>query len=94
VQKTIIEPGRKARHYWRDLWRYRELLFILAWRNISVRYKQTALGVAWALLRAAFVMLAFLFFRQMAGLRTDGPPPPLLVLAAVLPWQFLTRRTV
>lgn len=88
MQKIIIEPGRRAQDYWLDLWRYRELLFILAWRNISVRYKQTAIGVAWALLRPAMVMFAFLFFRRMAGIETKGPPEPLLLMAAVLPWQF------
>lgn len=90
METIIIEPHRKARHYWRDLWRYRELLFILAWRNISVRYKQTAIGVAWAIFRPAMVMLAFLFFRRMAGIQNEGPPAPLLVLAAVLPWQFFS----
>lgn len=90
MQKIIIEPGRQARNYWIDLWRYRELLFILAWRNISVRYKQTSIGVAWALLRPAMVMLAFIFFRRMAGIQTQGPPEPLLVMAAVLPWQFFS----
>lgn len=90
MQIIVIEPGRRARNYWRDFWRYRELLFILAWRNISVRYKQTAIGVAWALLRPAMVMMAFLFFRRMAGIQAVGPPEPMLVMAAVLPWQFFS----
>lgn len=90
MQKIIIEPGRRAQNYWVDLWRFRELLVILAWRNISVRYKETVIGVAWALLRPAMVMFAFLFFRRMAGMQTQGPPEPLLIMAAVLPWQFFS----
>lgn len=88
--KTIIEPGRAARNYWRDLWRFRELLYILAWRDIAVRYKQTALGVGWALARPVMVMFAFLFFRHMVGLNTQGAPEPMLVIAGVLPWQFFS----
>ena len=63
----IIEPGRAAAHYWRDLWRYRELLYFLAWRDIAVRYKQTAIGVAWALLRPVLTMVVFVVFRRLVG---------------------------
>jgi lipopolysaccharide transport system permease protein len=84
----VIEPGRAAAHYWRDLWRYRELLSFLAWRDIAVRYKQTAIGVVWAIIRPALTLLVFVAFRRMAGLRQGGPPDVVLVLAAVLPWQF------
>lgn len=84
----IIEPGRSAAHYWRDLWRYRELLAFLAWRDIAVRYKQTAIGVAWAVFRPALTLLVFVAFRRMAGLRQSAAPDVVLVLAAVLPWQF------
>ena len=72
--KLVIEPGRAAAHYWRDLWRYRELLSFLAWRDIAVRYKQTAIGVAWALLRPALTMLVFVAFRRMAGLQQSAVP--------------------
>jgi lipopolysaccharide transport system permease protein len=86
----IIEPGRAGRNYWRDLWRYRELLYFLAWRDIAVRYKQTAIGVAWALLRPALTMLVFVAFRRLAGLSTSDVPDSIMVLAAVLPWQFFS----
>jgi len=86
----IIEPGRAEKHYWRDLWRYRELFLILAWRDISVRYKQTAIGVAWALIRPALTMLVFVVFRRLAGLGGGSAPEPILVFAAVLPWQFFS----
>lgn len=84
----VIEPGRGARNYWRDLWRYRELMYFLAWRDLAVRYKQTAIGVVWAVLRPALTMVVFVMFRRLVGLRSDGVPDPILVLAAVLPWQF------
>ena len=60
--KLVIEPGLASANYWRDLWRYRELMYFLAWRDIAVRYKQTAIGVAWALLRPALTMLVFVAF--------------------------------
>lgn len=84
----VIEPGRSAAHYWRDLWRYRELLSFLAWRDIAVRYKQTAIGVLWAIIRPALTLVVFVAFRRMAGLRQSDVPDVILVLAAVLPWQF------
>src|ERR1700745_1558569 len=88
--ELVIEPGRAARNYWRDLWRYRELLYFLAWRDIVVRYKQTAIGVAWALLRPALTMLVFVAFRRLAGMQPGRVPDPVLVFAAVLPWQFFS----
>jgi lipopolysaccharide transport system permease protein len=88
--KVIIEPGRAAKNYWSDLWRYRELMYFLAWRDIVVRYKQTAIGVAWALLRPALTMLVFVGFRRLMGIRPGPAPDPILVFAAVLPWQFFS----
>lgn len=88
--KIIIEQGRLNRNYWRDIWGYRELLYILAWRDIAVRYKQTAIGIAWALIRPALTMLVFVVFRRLAGLPSAGVPDVILVLAAVLPWQFFS----
>ena len=88
--ELIIEPGRAARNYWRDLWRYRELMYFLAWRDILVRYKQTAIGVVWALLRPALTMLVFVGFRRLAGIAPAAVPEPILVFAAVLPWQFFS----
>lgn len=87
--KITIEAGRTERHYWKDLWRYRELFYFLAWRDLLVRYKQTVIGVSWAVLRPLLTMLALtLVFGKLAKLPSDGVPYPLLVFAALLPWQF------
>jgi lipopolysaccharide transport system permease protein len=87
--ELIIEAGRTERHYWKDLWRYRELFYFLAWRDILVRYKQTAIGIAWALIRPLLTMVVFVFiFGKLAKLPSDGVPYPILVFAALLPWQF------
>ncbi len=88
--ELVIEPGRTERNYWRDLWRYRELFYFLAWRDILVRYKQTAIGIAWALVRPLLTMIVFTFvFSRVAKLKAPGDVPyALLVLAAMLPWQF------
>lgn len=88
--KLVIEPGLAARHYWRDLWHYRELMYFLAWRDLSVRYKQTAIGVVWALIRPAITMLVFVAFRRLVDVPQGEVPEPLLVFAAVLPWQFFS----
>lgn len=88
----IIEAGRSERHYWRDLWRFRELFYFLAWRDLLVRYKQTVIGVAWALLRPLLTMLVFtLVFGKLAKLPSSGVPYPILVFAALLPWQFFSN---
>jgi len=85
----VIEAGRAERHYWRDLWRYRELFYFLAWRDILVRYKQTVIGLAWALIRPFLTMVVFVIvFSKLAKLPSDGVPYPILVFAALLPWQF------
>jgi lipopolysaccharide transport system permease protein len=85
----VIEAGRASSEYWRDLLRYRELFAVLAWRDISIRYKQTVLGVAWALLQPLAATLAFtIVFGRIAKLDSGGVPYPLLVMAGVLPWQF------
>ena len=87
----ILEAGRAERHYWRDLWRYRELFFFLAWRDILVRYKQTVIGIVWALGRPLITMLVFtLVFSKLAKLPSEGVPYPILVFAALLPWQFFS----
>jgi lipopolysaccharide transport system permease protein len=89
--ELVIEAGRTERHYWRDLWHYRELFFFLAWRDILVRYKQTILGLAWALGRPLMTMLVFtLIFGKLAKLPSEGVPYPILVFAALLPWQFFS----
>lgn len=85
----IIEAGRAEAHYWRDLWRYRDLFYFLAWRDILVRYKQTIIGVLWAVLRPLLTMVIFvMIFSRVAGLQSADMPYPLLVLAGMLPWQF------
>ncbi len=88
--KIIIEAGRTERHYWKDLWRYRELFYFLAWRDILVRYKQTVIGIAWALIRPVLTMVVFtVVFGKLAKLPSDaGAPYPIMVYAAMLPWQF------
>lgn len=79
-----LEPG--------ELWQYRELLMILAWRDIKVRYKQTTLGAAWALLQPIFTMVIFsLIFGQIAQLPTGGVPYPIFTFTALLPWQLFAR---
>ncbi|MBU0689923.1 MAG: ABC transporter permease [Gammaproteobacteria bacterium] len=88
-QVLIIEAGRTERHYWRDLWRYRELFYFLAWRDILVRYKQTAIGILWALLRPLLIMLVFtLVFGKLAKLPAGDVPYAILVFVGLLPWQF------
>lgn len=89
---TILAPGRSERNYWRDLWRFRELFQVLAWRDLAVRYKQTVIGVAWAIIRPVLAALVFnIVFGQLAKLPTDGSAPyPLLVMAGVLPWTFFS----
>jgi lipopolysaccharide transport system permease protein len=86
--KLILEAGHASKHYWRDVWRYRELIYFLAWRDIVVRYKQTVIGVAWALLRPAVGVLVFVIFRRLVGVTPGSVPEPLLVFTAILPWQF------
>ena len=88
----IIEPGRHERNYWRDLWRYRELFRVLAWRDLAVRYKQTVIGVAWAVIRPLLTMVVFtVIFGRIAKLPSDGSAPyPLMVFAGMLPWTFFS----
>jgi lipopolysaccharide transport system permease protein len=87
----IIEAGKSERHYFADLWRYRELFYFISWRDILVRYKQTVIGIAWAVLRPLLTMLAFtLIFGRLAKLPSTDAPYPVLVFVALLPWQFFT----
>jgi len=89
----IIEPGRLEKNYWADLWRYRELFLILAWRDISVRYKQTIIGILWAIIRPLLTMIVFtVIFSRIAKLPSDGSVPyALLVFAAMLPWSLFSN---
>jgi lipopolysaccharide transport system permease protein len=87
----VIEGSHSSRHYWSDIWRYRELFFFLAWRDILVRYKQTVIGLAWSLVRPFLTMLIFtIVFGRLANLPSEGIPYPILVYAAMLPWQFFS----
>jgi lipopolysaccharide transport system permease protein len=88
--ELVVQAGKTSGLFWRDLWRYRELFYILAWRDLKVRYKQTAIGVAWALIRPLLTMVIFtVIFGKLANLPSPhGVPYPLLVLAGMLPWQF------
>lgn len=88
--ELIIESGRAERHYWLDLWRYRELFQVLAWRDIAVRYKQTVIGAAWAIIRPFLTMVVFtIVFGKLAQLPSDGTAPyALMVFAGMLPWSF------
>jgi lipopolysaccharide transport system permease protein len=90
--RTVIEPPRGWQFVnVRELWRYRELLFFLAWRDVKVRYKQTVLGAAWAILQPALMMAVFtVFFGRLAGVSTDGIPQPLFFLTGILPWFFFS----
>src|ERR1017187_1273107 len=93
LPRTRIEPSKG----WislglKDLWQYRELLFFLTWRDIKVRYKQTALGAAWAIIQPLFTMLVFsLFFGRLAKVPSDGIPYPLFTLAGLIPWTFFAN---
>jgi lipopolysaccharide transport system permease protein len=92
MSKLIIKAGHIEKHYWRDLWRYRELFYFLAWRDILVRYKQTVVGGAWAVVRPLATLVIFtVIFGRIAKMPSEGVPYPLLVGAAMLPWQFFSN---
>src|ERR1700760_2848823 len=90
--ELIIEAGRSEKNYWRDLWRYRELFYILSWRDIKVRYKQTVIGAAWSVIRPLFTMIVFtIVFNKIAKLSSSGSAPyAIMVYAGMLPWQFFS----
>ncbi len=89
----VIEPGRTEKNYWKDLWRYRELFYILSWRDIKVRYKQTVLGAAWSVIRPLLTSIIFtVVFSRIAKLDNPGDAPyMLMVFAGMLPWQFFSN---
>ncbi len=91
--EIIIESGRTEKNYWKDLWRYRELFYILAWRDVKVRYKQTVIGATWSIIRPLLTMIIFtIVFSKVAKLPTEGNVPyAILVYAAMLPWQFFAN---
>ena len=88
----IIEAGKSEKHYWADLWRYRELFYFLSWRDILVRYKQTVIGIAWSVIRPLLTMVVFtIVFGKLAKLPSGEAPYPVLVFTAILPWQYFAN---
>lgn len=90
MQRTVIQAGKLRKHYWEDLWRFRGLFYFLAWRDVKVRYKQTAIGIIWNVLRPLLIIGAFWFIGWMFSIPDQGVPRVLLVAAATLPWQFFS----
>ncbi len=91
MTQLVVEAGRTERQYWKDLWRYRELFFFLAWRDLLVRYKQTVVGVSWSLIRPLLTMLILtVVFGKLGKMPSGGSPYPLLVLCGMLPWNFFS----
>ncbi len=92
TKRLVIKAGRAESQYWQDIWEYRELFYFLAWRDLLVRYKQTAIGIAWALIRPFITMVVFtVVFGKLARLDSGGVPYPILVFAGMLPWQFFSN---
>jgi lipopolysaccharide transport system permease protein len=91
-ETIVIEPGLLERNYWGDLWRYRELFYVLAWRDLAVRYKQTVIGTTWAVIRPLLTMVVFtIIFGRIAKLPSEGEAPySLMVFAGMLPWTFFS----
>lgn len=91
MNELIIEAGQTNKNYWRDLWKYRELFYFLAWRDLLVRYKQTVVGIMWALIRPILTMFILTFvFGKLGKMSSGGVPYPLLVFCGLLPWQFFS----
>lgn len=91
-QELILEAGHGELHYWRELWKSREVFFFLAWRDVLGRYKQTAIGVTWSLVRPIVTVIVFtMVFGKLAKFPSDGVPYPVFVLAALMPWQFFAN---
>jgi lipopolysaccharide transport system permease protein len=92
TQEIVLESGRAEINYWRDLWRYRDLFYILAWRDLAVRYKQTIIGIGWVLIRPIATMIIFtIVFGKIAKLPSEGTEPyAIMVFAGMLPWTFFS----
>lgn len=87
----VIDAERRQRTAWREMWEYRDLVFFLVWRDVKVRYKQTVLGIAWALVQPLSTMVVFsVVFGRLAGIPSDGIPYPLFSLAALVPWTYFS----
>jgi lipopolysaccharide transport system permease protein len=88
----IIEPKTLEKNYWKDIWRYRQLFFFLSWKEFLIRYKQTVLGISWSVIRPVLTMVMFsVVFGRFAKMPNEGVPYPVLVFAAMLPWQFFAN---
>lgn len=89
----VIEPNKAEQNYWKDIWHYKELFYILAWRDVKVRYKQAVLGVAWSVIRPLLTMIVFtVVFSKVANMSSEGNAPyAILVFAGLLPWQFFSN---
>ena len=93
TMEIIIEPNKGIKHYWSEIWQYRELFAFLAWRDILLRYKQTAVGISWTVLRPFLTMFVFtVIFGMIAKLPSEGVPYAILVFSAMLPWQFSAEK--
>jgi lipopolysaccharide transport system permease protein len=91
MNELVIEAGRTERQYWKDLWHYRELFYFLAWRDVLVRYKQTVVGITWAIVRPFLTMVALtVVFGKLAKMPAGDAPYALLVFCGMLPWQFFS----
>ena len=91
MDEIIIEPNKSLKHFWQELWAYRELFYFLAWKDILVRYKQTVIGIAWSVVRPLLSMIILtVVFGRIAKLPSGNTPYPILVCAAILPWQFFS----
>jgi lipopolysaccharide transport system permease protein len=92
LPNIVIEPGMVSKGYWTEIWKYRQLLIVLAWRDISARYKQTLLGLIWAVIRPILIMIVLVFvFSSVANIKpTPGVPYALVVFCGLLPWQFFS----
>jgi len=91
TEELTIESGRSERHYWRDLWRYRELFYFLAWRDLLIRYKQTVVGVTWSLIRPFLTMIVLtVVFGRLGKMSSGGVPYPVMVFCGMLPWMFFS----
>lgn len=91
THETVIQAGQSSRDYWRDIWRQRELLYFLSWRDLLVRYKQTVVGTAWVLIRPLLTLIIFtVLFGRWARMPSGGAPYPLLVFAGMLPWFYFS----
>lgn len=93
IQELVIEAGSTEKNYWKDIWNFRELFYILSWRDIKVRYKQTVIGAAWSIVRPVLTTIIFtVIFSRIAKLSSPGAAPyALMVFAGMLPWQFFSN---